>query len=225
MDTLPRKDGWILLVLWVFWSTLFFIFPSIDLTISAFFYDPAIEGFPLKNSSIINHLNNIGRWLIVPLALWPLILVWLPTISFNLTQAALYVVFYTVSTFVLVEYGVKEIWLRPRPMQIVLFGGTQPFLVPFHSLPRGDFHSFVSGHTAVWFGLICIGYTLYPRQCRFWTLFSIFTGAGMAYLRICIGEHFLSDTIFAGLFVCSACVILERLVGVLKRFIPCPSKR
>lgn len=34
----------------------------------------------------------------------------------------------------------------------------------------------------------------------------------MGILRICIGKHYLSDIVFAGLFATSSCVILDILV-------------
>lgn len=217
MDITLRKDVKVLVSLWLFFSILFLMVPALDIITSSIFYDSQSGSFPLKNSTLLHHLNNFGRWFIFPIAVWPIVVVGFKSVPFKLSQALLYVIFYTCSVFILVEYGIKEIWLRPRPEQITLFGGTQPFLSLFQSLPHGNFHSFVSGHTAVWFGLICIGYTVYPQQHRLWTFLSLITGCIMGYLRICIGEHFLSDTIFAGLFVCSACVILDIVKEKLKK--------
>lgn len=86
--------------------------------------------------------------------------VFLKTKIFHRYQAFLYVIFYTLSAYILIEFGVKESWLRPRPEQSVLFGGHEKFLSIFHSLPCNDFYSFVSGHASVWLGLITVGYTL-----------------------------------------------------------------
>jgi lipid A 4'-phosphatase len=210
---LCRKDIWILIILWLFFSTLFTLFPALDILVSSHFFDQTLGIFPLKNMSLIKHLNNFGHWLMVPLTLWPfaMILTRSPP-PFSVKQAFLYIVFYAFCAIILIEYGVKEIWLRPRPEQIILFGGTQPFLEVFQSLPKGNFHSFVSGHTSVWFGLICIGYTVFPQHRQFWIITSLLLGCCMAFLRICVGAHFLSDTIFAGLFVCSACIILDVIV-------------
>ncbi|WP_032112176.1 phosphatase PAP2 family protein [Candidatus Paracaedibacter symbiosus] len=127
-------------------------------------------------------------------------------------KACLYFVVYTLYAFVVIEYGVKEIWLRPRPGQTTLFGSTHEFLPIFHSLPSGNFRSFVSGHTAAWFGLICVGYNIYPTNHFFWTILSLLVGITMGLLRICVGKHFLSDIVFAGLFVATSCVILEMFI-------------
>lgn len=212
-----RKDIRTLIVLWLFFSTLFTTFPTLDIFVSSYFFDQNLCIFPLKNVSIIKHLNNFGHWLMIPLTLWPLAIILLrSTPPFRVKQAFLYVIFYAFCAIILIEYGVKEIWLRPRPEQTILFGGTQSFLALFQSLPKGNFHSFVSGHTSVWFGLICIGYTVFPQHRPFWIIISLLLGCCMAFLRICVGAHFLSDTIFAGLFVCTACVILDVIVQIFQ---------
>lgn len=213
-----RKDIRILIVLWLFFSTLFITLPTLDIFASSYFFDQNLGIFPLKNVSIIKHLNHFGHWLMIPLTFWPLAIILLRSNPpFTMKQAFLYVIFYALCAIILIEYGVKEFWLRPRPEQTALFGGTQPFLALFQSLPKGNFHSFVSGHTSVWFGLICIGYTIFPHQRQFWTMTSLLLGCCMAFLRICVGAHFLSDTIFAGLFVCTACVILDIFAQTLRK--------
>ncbi|WP_032112177.1 hypothetical protein [Candidatus Paracaedibacter symbiosus] len=64
-----RKNLWILTILWISCSVLFLAEPSIDILVSSYFFDPAIETFPLAKSPLIEHLNNFGRWLIFLLAL------------------------------------------------------------------------------------------------------------------------------------------------------------
>lgn len=217
MPILTRKDVWIIAILWVVFSTLFLTIPSIDIIISQWFFDASTGTFLLKASPFIQQLNDFGHSFIFFLAYWPLAAILLKWRDFHLYQAILYAIFYTFSVYILIEFGVKEFWLRPRPEQIILFGGHENFLPIFHSLPQGDFHSFVSGHASVWFGLVAIGYTLYPTRKIAWAIISILSGLTMGVLRICIGKHYLSDIIFAGLFVTSSCVVLDILVKEVEK--------
>lgn len=216
MPILARKDLWVLIILWITFSTLFLAVPSTDIAVSQWFFDAHTGAFPLATSPLIQDLNNLGHSFIFLLAFWPLPVTLLKLRNFPPYQAFLYVIFYTLSVYILVEFGIKEFWLRPRPEQITFFGGHEKFLPIFHSLPHGDFHSFVSGHASVWFGLMAIGYTLYPKRKLLWSAISVSSGLTMGILRICIGKHYLSDIIFAGLFVISSYVILDILVKELE---------
>lgn len=123
MSVLARKDLYILIFLWVTFSTLFLVIPSIDIMVSQLFFDLHTGTFPLATSPLIQHLNNLGHSFIFILAFWPVLAVLVKKQVFPLYPAFLYVTFYIFSVYILIEFGVKEFWLRPRPEQIKLFGG------------------------------------------------------------------------------------------------------
>lgn len=101
----------------------------------------------------------------------------------------------------LVNVVLKEHWGRPRPIDIVQYGGDQHFVAWWD--PRGDCPancSFVSGDvsTAAW---TLAPAALAPPQWRLLAYgASLAFTAAMAAVRISAGGHFFTDTVFAGVF-------------------------
>lgn len=100
----------------------------------------------------------------------------------------------------LIIHGVlKDHWGRPRPVQIIQFGGTEHYEPP--GVPSAQHgHSFPSGHAAAGFYLMGLGWA-FPRRRGLWWTLGIIAGLGIGYVRIVQGGHFLSDVLFAGLVV------------------------
>jgi lipid A 4'-phosphatase len=103
----------------------------------------------------------------------------------------------------LVANGIfKDHWGRARPRDIAEFGGAMhftPALVPTDQCRRNC--SFVSGDGAFGFYLPAIAYVVPPARTRryFWTGMGL--GALFGLARIAAGAHFLSDVVFAAVFV------------------------
>lgn len=101
----------------------------------------------------------------------------------------------------LVSYTFKFIWARPRFDEMLLNNSTdifRPWYLPFG--PGGS--SFPSGHTANAAGvlMLLVLCDLFPNwQSRKKLVFAVCFGfvATMAFARIVIGRHFLSDTVAA----------------------------
>jgi lipid A 4'-phosphatase len=101
----------------------------------------------------------------------------------------------------LVNVVLKDHWGRPRPIDIVQYGGDQHFVAWWD--PRGDCPancSFVSGDvsTAAW---TLAPAALAPPQWRLVAYGAAFAfTAAMAAMRMVAGGHFFTDTVFAGVF-------------------------
>jgi membrane-associated PAP2 superfamily phosphatase len=101
----------------------------------------------------------------------------------------------------MVNVALKDHWGRPRPIDIAQYGGNQHFVAWWD--PRGDCPancSFVSGDvaTAAW---TVAPAALAPPQWRLVAYGAAFAfTAAMAAMRITAGGHFLTDTVFAGVF-------------------------
>ena len=107
---------------------------------------------------------------------------------------------------------------RPRPVQVVPFGGTDAYHGPF--VPGHDpsnHRSFVSSHAAAGFWLMSLGLTCGPVWRRRWLLIGTVTGAAIGAGRMMQGGHFLSDIIFAFYAVWLSCELVawadRRLAG------------
>lgn len=102
----------------------------------------------------------------------------------------------------------KDHWGRPRPRQIIEFGGNQAFRTPYQP---NFFHqpepskSFPSGHCTMGFFFFSF-YFLGKRYERPWISYlglflAIVLGTALAFTRMAQGGHFLTDTIAAGVIM------------------------
>lgn len=94
----------------------------------------------------------------------------------------------------------KDHWGRPRPREIVQFGGQKQFLHPWQKGQDGNGRSFPSGHASAAFYLSA-PFFIYRRRnkrlARTWLLGGLCFGLFMSVARIAQGGHFLSDNLWA----------------------------
>lgn len=96
----------------------------------------------------------------------------------------------------------KNQWGRARPTQIVEFGGTKAFTPPLviaGQCPRNC--SFVSGEAASTYATFYAGAALVPQWSVALVVIGTLGGLLTGLLRMSQGAHFLSDVIFAGVFM------------------------
>ena len=113
----------------------------------------------------------------------------------------------------LANVGFKDQWGRARPKQIVAFGGAKhftPALLPTDQCKRNC--SFVSGEASSVFAPFYAAAAIAPQWAA--PLIVVGTAAGLAAgsVRIVQGAHFLSDVVFAGLFMGVTVLALYRVV-------------
>jgi lipid A 4'-phosphatase len=188
----------------------FALFPEIELGIARPFYgivDANSNVFALRIYPALMLVRDIGLWigtvLIAPAVAALLIKLILPRRKLLVSGRA---IVFLISTLALapglfVNVVLKEHWGRPRPIEVTQFGGNEHY-VPWWD-PRGECDkncSFVSGDVAgaIW---TMAPATLAPPQWRALAYgASLALGTGMAVVRVIQGGHFVSDTIFAGVF-------------------------
>jgi lipid A 4'-phosphatase len=188
----------------------FALFPGLELRIAQPFYeivDTNNNVFALRINPPLMLARDIGLWigaaLIVPAVAALAIKLLLPRRRMLISGRA---VVFLISTLALgpglfVNVGLKDHWGRPRPTEVTQFGGSEHFVSWWD--PRGECDkncSFVSGDVsgAIW---TMAPAALAPPQWRALAYGASLTlAAAMAVLRIVQGGHFVSDTIFAGVF-------------------------
>lgn len=100
---------------------------------------------------------------------------------------------------------------RPRPAEVQQFGGEAEFVpILTYSGYCPNNCSFASGHAAIAFFLIALGWVFDSRRL-FGLGFAI--GTLMSLIRIMQGGHFLSDTVFAFWVVYFTTLLLGRCFG------------
>jgi membrane-associated PAP2 superfamily phosphatase len=201
------------------------LYPGIEIGLARHFFDGGVTGhgsFPWGESVAINRVREAGLWIgtgIAALALGALIVkLILPTRKLWISGRAIVFLISTAALGpgLLVNVTLKEHWGRPRPSEIVQFGGPLAY-VPWWD-PRGACTkncSFVSGDVsgAIW---TMAPAALAPPQWRALAYgASLALGAAMAAIRVSQGGHFLSDVIFSGVFTF---LIIWTVHGVIFRW-------
>lgn len=209
-------------VCFVFALIVFLAWPEIDLRVTALFFHEGI-GFPGQSSAVLSTVRH-GIWnLSIGLALVAII----GGLFHAVTGRDLFGVsggrwqfialLYVLGPGLLVNAVLKNFWGRARPDQIIDFGGTatfSPAWVITDQCARNC--SFVSGEGSGAAALAIGGLVvLQALRSRLWpgvvvTLQGIVITAAItgAALRVVLGRHFLSDTVFAALLVAVIALLL-----------------
>jgi len=96
----------------------------------------------------------------------------------------------------------KDNWGRARPRQIAEFGGDKPFtpaLVQAQNCERNC--SFVSGEASSIFALCFAAAALFRQRALVLIGSGVILGSLAGLMRMAQGAHFLSDVVFAGVFM------------------------
>lgn len=129
---------------------------------------------------------------------------------------------------VIVNAGLKDNWGRPRPKEVIDFGGEyhfEPVLTIDSSSPG---NSFPSGHAAMGFFFLS-AFFIFRRHRRDLAGFFLMTGLGFGTLmgisRMIQGGHFLSDVVWAGLITYFASMGLYFALGLNRNLLQPPPGR
>ena len=189
---------------------VFGLYPELDLWVERFFYaveDAGHNTFAFRIYPPVMLARDIGLWigaaLAVPAVIAFVIKLLLPHRKMLMSGRAVVFLIATLALApgLLVNVLLKDHWGRPRPIDVIQFGGSEHF-VPWWN-PRGDCPAncaFVSGDVAGAFWTIAPA-ALAPPQWRAIAYGAALTlGTGMAAIRMMAGAHFPSDVVFAGVF-------------------------
>lgn len=194
-------EFWLALVLLVILTGLL-AHSGADLAVSGWFFRhhgwPIGEQFPWKLLYRIDRLPAIG---LASVALVALAIGWRRPHRRQLVRPGLFlVVLLMLGPGLLVNSLFKDHWGRPRPREVVQFGGVRQFQQPWQPGISGQGRSFPSGHSSAAFYL-CAPYFIYrfrkSRRARAWLWGGAVFGVAMSYARIAQGGHFLTDTLWA----------------------------
>jgi lipid A 4'-phosphatase len=189
-------------------GAVFGLYPELDLRIARYFYgfeDASHNVFAWRLSPPLMRARDAGLWigtiLAAPAVFSLVIKLILPRRKLLMSGRAIVFLIATLALApgLMVNVILKDHWGRPRPIDVIQFGGDQHF-VPWWD-PRGDCPAncaFVSGDVsgAVW---TIAPAALAPPQWRAVAYgAALALGVFMAAIRVMAGAHFPSDVIFAG---------------------------
>jgi lipid A 4'-phosphatase len=186
------------------------LFPSIDLSIARAFYELGETGngpFARYVEPAVLILRKAGFWIEIFFIVLPVVAVAVKLIapSSKMLIPGNAILFLAASLALgpglLVNVGLKNHWGRPRPGHVEQFGGDQRFVAWWQ--PDGECRkncSFVSGEASAAFWTLAPA-ALAPPEWRALAYGAALTfGVAISFSRMATGGHFLSDTIFAGVF-------------------------
>lgn len=187
-----------LIVSCVFW------FSNLDIYLQSLFFKQS-EGWFLKDYFLFAGIYQYGPYLSFLIFLASIIL--LP-LSYFIDYLKKYrksfifiILFLTIGSGLIVNSLFKDHWGRPRPREIMEFGGGYRFIHHWVMGPLGKNSSFPSGHASVAFFMI-FPYFINRKKKAFLTLTpGILWGLLMGTIRMAQGGHFASDVIYAGFFM------------------------
>ena len=201
-------------------SALFLVAPDIDLAVSGWFYRDGqwlLESWP-GMVAFNKGFNTASHWFsgVLAVVVLGLAIRWRlaqTAPSRNLCRAGYLLLVVGLGPGLLVNAGLKEYWGRPRPVQIVEFGGSAayaPVWLPTDGCASNC--SFVSGHVAFATLPMAGAWMAGGRRRRAWLLGGLASGALMGVCRIGLGRHFLSDALIAMLLVALVAALLSALM-------------
>ncbi len=189
----------------------FGLYPEFDLAVSRYVYgvvDSVNNHFAWRVYQPVMVARDVGLWVstgrLAPAVIALLIKLILPRRRLLISGRAILFLLATMALGpgLLVNVVLKDHWGRSRPIDVTQFGGSEHFVAWWD--PRGDCPNncaFVSGDVAgaVW---TVAPAALAPPQWRALAYgAALALGAGMAAIRMMAGGHFISDVVFAGVFM------------------------
>ncbi|WP_045837276.1 phosphatase PAP2 family protein [Hyphomicrobium sp. 99] len=121
-----------------------------------------------------------------------------------------------VGPLALTNLGFKDHWGRARPQTVVEFGGSKVFtppLVKSQECPRNC--SFFSGEASSIFVVSFAAAFLFPAAAGTWIISGLVLGSLCGFVRMAEGAHFLSDVIFAGVFMALTVAVIQMLFSAI----------
>ncbi len=114
--------------------------------------------------------------------------------------------------------GFKDHWGRARPSNVMELGGSKAYASPLRLSDQCVRHcSFVSGEASSIYIVCFAAAFLFPAAAYSWTLAGIVLGTLTGFVRMTEGGHFLSDIVFAGVFMALTASALHMLFTVVSR--------
>lgn len=194
-----------------------FFFTDLDLSFSSLFYDAASEPHWIYSGiEPWDSMYSCGTWPALALAACGLLLSIVSFVSKKLRpyrkQAVYLAAVMIIGPGLLVNTLFKDNFGRPRPRDIIEFGGQQQY----HQLLQSDWgntgRSFPCGHCSAAFYFVVLYFCARGRKSRWLPYAGLTFGLGygifMGIARIVQGGHFLSDVLWsAGIVYLTAGVL------------------
>lgn len=205
-------------------ATLVFAYPSLDIAAARVFFrpDPA-DHWPLAHELPWSTLYRAAPWITASLILGGLVVLAAGLVRSRIAWRR-HAIFPILSVIagpgLLINAVFKDHWDRPRPREIVAFGGPLQYVrAPLPGSESGA--SFPCGHCSVGF-LYGAGWWIWrkrhPRAAQASLAVGVVVGLSLGLGRMAAGGHFLSDVVWSAILAYGICHILYFHVLRLDRY-------
>lgn len=213
----------ILLIVYSIIATIFYFWPKLDLKVSALFFTPTLgaNGFTFAHTTFSTIFGYISKVIAAVTCIGAAIIGLRRLFTYKSLNPRYYLdiayicLVFLIGATLIIQWGFKDYYHRPRPYQVQEFGGQLAYTSPFAGAHgQCDTNcSFPSGHAAV--GFFFIAFAFLPQLKRWnqhielggWVL-----GLSFGMLRVMSGHHFLSDVLFSGFIMYSTILVLQPLL-------------
>lgn len=189
-------------------ALIFSAFPDIDLGVSRLFYlgdGHFLFSRPSIGAALRDLLRTLFALVCVAAVLGFVMIAFFNRrlLIFGLAAWAYIALCAAVGPGIVVNLGFKDHWGRARPVQIVEFGGEKRFTPPMLRTDQCERNcSFISGEASNLFALgFAFAFLSGVARRRTYFLAAVAAGSFAGLIRIGGGGHFLSDVVFAGVFM------------------------
>lgn len=181
------------------------LFP-LDLKIQSFYYRQGWFLADLPLAQLLYHYANIPVFLLVLGSLF----VYFHSFSRSpqslpYRKLSLYLILaLVIGPGLIVNAILKDHWGRPRPRDVVEFGGRYAYEAPLEIDPASSGKSFPSGHATLGFYFYALAFVMGVKHKRYFYMLAAFAtlyGALIGWVRIVQGGHFMSDVIWSGCLI------------------------
>ncbi len=200
---------------------------EIDLKVERYFYQPE-TGFIFNNNWLISALRKLAiysyaAWYVAIIASvfisrtnnnWPLS----KALGLGFKQWVFLAITALAGPLLIANIILKNNWGRARPRQLVEFGGSLDFTPPLILSDQCQTNcSFVSGEPSSMFMIFMSLAFIIPTRRGALIALAIVMGTLSGIMRMGQGGHFLSDVVFAGLFMTLTAAIIYWAMFLSKR--------
>ena len=193
--------------------------PDFDLAISAAFYDSALKTFPLDSAAPVQWLRRSAEWVTTLFVVFILLALALKLVIPRRKMlipgraAIFFLAALILGPGLLVNGILKSGWPRPRPVDVVEFGGTLRFAAWWDPRSTCDLNcSFVSGEASSAFWMLAPATLVPPPWSGLAYAGAILYGLAVGGMRIVMGAHFFTDVIFSGIVMFLLVWLLHGLI-------------
>lgn len=209
MEFIQKNKSWLVPILFMLVITP--LTPTLDMAIAKFFFDRG-DGFEyFVNTPFLQMIYVYGlvpAQLTVILAIFALLLSYIPRCRSWRPHALFLVLTLAIGAGFISHTLLKDHWGRPRPKQVIAFGGQQefrPYYRPnFFDQPEPS-RSFPCGHCTMgfyFFTFILMGRRFKSHMLLYLgTALTVVLGLALSFTRMAQGGHFFSDVMMSALIM------------------------